>query len=59
MVRSFELKREFCIEFGVLLMTGFLVVAEAFIQHDTNLMSWLGLFLFREEFGMHLTRFGK
>ena len=55
MVRSFELKREFCIEFGVLLMIGFLVVAEAFIQHDTNLMSWFGLLLFREEFGMLLT----
>ena len=54
MVRSFKLKRAFCIEFGVLLMTGFFIVAEAFIQHDTNLMSWLGLFLFREEFGMYL-----
>ena len=48
----FELKREFYIEFEVLLMTGFLVVEEAFIQHDTNLVSWLGLLLFREEFGM-------
>ena len=33
-------------------MTGFLVVEEAFIQHDTNLVFWLGLLLFREEFGM-------
>lgn len=55
MVHSFELKREFCIEFGVLLMIGFSVVVDAFIQYDTNLMSWLGLLLFREEFGMHLT----
>ena len=47
----FELKKEFYIKFGVLLMTGFLVVEEAFIPHDTNLVFWLGLLLFREEFG--------
>ena len=51
----FELKREFYIEFGVLLMTGFLVVEEVFILHDTNLVAWLGLLLFKEEFGMLLT----
>ena len=47
----FKLKKEFHIEFRVLLMTGFLVVEEAFIPHDTNLVFWLGLLLFREEFG--------
>ena len=36
-------------------MIGFLVVEEAFILHDTNLVSWLGLLLFREEFDMILT----
>ena len=51
----FELKREFYIEFGVLLTTGFLVVEEVFIPHDTNLVAWLGLLLFKEEFGMLLT----
>ena len=50
----FELMREFYIEFGVLLITDFLVVKEAFISHDTNLMFWLGLLLFREKFGMLL-----
>ena len=56
---NFELKKEFYIEFRVLLITSFLVVGEAFITHDTNLVSWLGLLLFREEFGMLLTWFGK
>ena len=28
---------------------------EAFIPHDTNLEFWLGLLLFREEFGMLLS----
>ena len=28
---------------------------EAFIPHDTNLVFWLGLLLFREEFGMLLS----
>ena len=51
----FELKREFYIELGVLLMTSFLVVEKAFIPHDTNLVSWLGFLLFREEFDMLLT----
>ena len=46
----FELKKESYIKFGVLLMTSFLVVEGAFIPHDTNLVSWLGLLLFREEF---------
>ena len=55
----FELKKEFYIEFRVLLMTGFFVVGDAFITHDTNLVSWLGLLLFREEFCMLLTWFGK
>ena len=41
----YELKREFCIEFGV---------EEAFIPYDTILVFWLGLLLFREEFGMLL-----
>ena len=50
----FELKKEFYIEFRVLLMTGFLVVEEAFIPHDTNLVFRLGLFLFRKEFDMLL-----
>ena len=50
----YELKREFYIEFRVLLLTGFWVVEEAFIPYDTILVFWLGLFLFREEFGMHL-----
>ena len=50
----YELKREFYIEFGVLLLTGFLVVEEAFIPYDTILVFWLGLLLFREEFGMLL-----
>ena len=35
----------------MLLITGFLVVEEAYIPHDTNLVFWLGLLLFREEFG--------
>ena len=48
----FELKKESYIKFGVLLMIGFLVVEGAFIPHDTNLVSWLGLLLFREEFDM-------
>ena len=51
----FELKKESYINFGVLLMTGFLVVEGAFIPHDTNLVSWLVLLLFREEFDMLLT----
>ena len=51
----FELKGEFYIELRVLLMTGFLVVGEAFIPYDINLVSWLGLLLFREEFDMFLT----
>ena len=33
-------------------MTGFLVMEEAFILHDTNLVFWLGLLLFKEEFGI-------
>ena len=44
----FELKREFYIEFGVLLMTAFLVVEEAFISHDTNLCLGLGCFCLRK-----------
>ena len=44
----FELKEEFYIELGVLLITSFLVIEEVFIPHDTNLASWLGLLLFRE-----------
>ena len=44
----FELKREFYIEFGVLLMTAFLVVEEAFIPHDTNLCLGLGCFCLRK-----------
>ena len=55
----FELMREFYIEFGVLLITGFWVVEEAFIPHDTNLVFWLGLLLFGEEFGMLLAWFWK
>ena len=51
----FELKRQFYIKFGVLLMTAFLVVEEAFIPYDTNLVSRLGLLLFMEEFSMLLT----
>ena len=51
----FELKRKFYIELGVLLMTAFLAVEEVFIPHDTNLVSWLGLLLFTEEFSMLLT----
>ena len=50
----YKLKIEFYIEFRVLLLTGFWVVEEAFIPYDTILVFWLGLFLFREEFGMHL-----
>ena len=50
----YELKKEFYIEFGVLLLTGFWVVEEAFIPYDTILVFWLGLLLFREEFGMLL-----
>ena len=50
----FKLKREFYIEFGVLLMIGFCVVEEAFVPHDTNLVFWLVLLLFREEFVMLL-----
>ena len=50
----FKLKREFYIEFEVLLITGFWIVEEAFISHDTNLMFWLDLLLFRKEFGMLL-----
>ena len=48
----YELKREFYIEFGVLLLIGFWIVEEAFIPYDTILGFWLGLLLFREEFGM-------
>ena len=48
---SVELMRKFYIEFGVLLITSFWVVEEVFIPHDTNLVFWLGLLLFREEFG--------
>ena len=55
----FELKKEFYIKFGVLLMTGFWVVEESFIPYDTNLVFWLGLLLFREEFGMFLAWFWK
>ena len=33
-------------------MIGFFVVEEVFIPHETNLVSWLGLLLFREEFDM-------
>ena len=33
-----ELKREFYIEFGVLLTTDFFVVEKAFISHDTSLV---------------------
>ena len=33
-------------------MTGFLVMEEAFILHDTNLVFWLRLLLFKEEFGI-------
>ena len=51
----FEQKRELYIEFGMLLMTDFLVVEEACIPYDTNMVSWLGLLLFKEEFGMFLT----
>ena len=51
----YELKREFYMEFGVLLLTGFWVVEEAFIPYDTNLVFWLGLLLFREEFGKLFT----
>ena len=51
----FELKGEFYIELRVLLMTGFLVMKVAFIPHDINLVSWLGLLLFREEFDIFLT----
>ena len=51
----FEQKRELYIEFGMLLMTDFLVVEEALISYDTNMVSWLGLLLFKEEFGMFLT----
>ena len=40
-------------------MTGFLVVEGAFIPHDTNLVPSLWLLLFREEFDMLLTSFGK
>ena len=46
--------REFYIEFKVLLMTGFLALELAFIPHDTNLVFWFGLVLFREDFGMLL-----
>ena len=35
-------------------MTGFGVIEEAFIPYDPNLVFWLGLLLFREEFGMLL-----
>ena len=35
----FELKKESYIEFGVLLMIGFLVVEGAFIPYDINLVS--------------------
>ena len=51
----YELKKEFYMEFGVLLLTGFWVVKEAFIPYDTILVFWLGLLLFREEFGMLFT----
>ena len=56
---SVELMRKFYIEFGVLLITSFWVVEEAFIPHDINLVFWLGLLLFREEFGMLLAWFWK
>ena len=39
----FELKREFYIEFGVLLMTDFLVVKEAFIALSAISMMWCSL----------------
>ena len=39
----FELKREFYIEFKVLLMTGFLVVEEAFIPLSAISMMWCNL----------------
>ena len=39
----------------MLLMISFLVVEEAFIPYDTNLVSWLELLLFKEEFDMLLT----
>ena len=55
----YELKREFYIELRVLLLTGFWVAKEAFIPYDTILMFWLGLLLFREEFGMLLAWFWK
>ena len=51
----YKLKIEFYIELGVLLLTGFSVVEEVFIPYDTNLMFWLGLLLFREEFGKLFT----
>ena len=55
----FELKKEFYIKFGVLLMTGFWVVEESFIPYDTNLVFWLELLLFREEFATLLAWFWK
>ena len=39
----FELKIEFYIEFKVLLMTGFLVVEEAFIHLSVIFMMWCSL----------------
>ena len=36
-------------------MIDYLVVEEAFIPHDTQMVSWLGLLLIKEEFGMFLT----
>ena len=51
----YKLKREFYMGFGVLLLTGFWVVEEAFIPYDTILVFWLGLLLFREEFGVLFT----
>ena len=50
----FELKREFYIDFEVLLIIGFLVVEEVFIRYNTNLVFWLGLLLFEEKFDMLL-----
>ena len=39
----FELKREFYLELGVLLMTSFLVVEEAFIPLSAISMMWCSL----------------
>ena len=51
----YELKKEFYIEFGMLLLIGFWVVEKAFIPYDTNLVFWLRLLLFMEEFGKLFT----